>query len=77
MRAEENKAYYEKRADTRRLNNIYKIGNTGKSPHPAIEIEIKKTNYLDYQNKRQHPIEQVQCLMRDIKIKSHQVGNIK
>ena len=77
MRTEENKANYYKRADARCFNDIQEIGNTGKSPHPTVNIKIKKTNYLDYQNKRQHPIEQVQCLMRDIKIKSHQVGNIK
>jgi hypothetical protein len=77
MRAEENNAYYEKRADSRGLNNIQKIGNTGKPPHSAIEIKIKKTNYLGYQNKRQHPKEQTQMLGRDIKVESHQMGNIE
>jgi hypothetical protein len=58
VRAEENKAYYEKRADTRSFNYIKEIGNTGKTPHSAVEIEIKKTTCLGYQNKRHHPIEQ-------------------
>jgi hypothetical protein len=77
MRAEENKANYHKRADTRSLNDIQEIDNTGKSPHSTVDIEIIKTNYFGYQNKRQHPIKQVQVLMRDIKIESHQMGNIE
>ena len=46
MRAEEDNAYYEKRADTRRFNYIKEIGNTGKTPHSAVEIEIEKVDYL-------------------------------
>ena len=46
MLAEENKAYYNKRADARRFNYIQEIGNTGKTPHSAVEIEIKKNNYF-------------------------------
>ena len=77
MRAEKNEAYDEKRADARRFNDIKQVGNTGKSPHSAIEIEIKKNSYLGYKNKRQHPIQQSQMLLWDIKIKSHHVCKIK